>query len=959
MSEHSNDSSHENVLPRAGKPAFVELHVSHHRDPRSEETLVFAPTLIDVDEARPAATYHTMDPQEVQRAIQNLQNKVQTLLGLASGGESRGDVGVEDESRELAEAVLPPDGFSAILPPGIQPVFDSLVDIADSIPWEATEESYVVCANPECDSNRQTRRLAPGQAAVKSCPTCGKPVSQGGGKLVLERMLSHVVRGGKSSRRRGGERFLFIEDPRGDLLRADDPNDPNAPANQRRQHLERLVALVGEAGYVPIRMIGASANARNVVQAIQQPDVVGMYYYGHGHFPKNERQGYLLLANNETLSANQIQKVNPCIPFVFLNACEAAAIAGNWEVGEKSQSVGSAFGRGGNVVIAPLWPVVGVQAAEVAVEFFQQVFAGRSWGTALQEIRRRSHERYAKGEADISWMAYRLFGQPDRTLPPPAPIVQMPQGPVVPHSKPRVFAEDDSLDTGLFEFPIDRVLFRAAKRKHYHGRPVVGLTDLLAGLFRCGGLTRYALRHRKVDPDDLCEAIIEPSNDETGGQKECKSDREELVDEMTSIFGDEEGKDEEEIAELWNQLLERFVVRERAEFDEAVVEVLQQADAQAQACSEGKGEARITERDVLDALLATAWPPLQGVPAREEIKESLEYIQRERRVDQNGALVLEGLDRDARRVIDSVHELAQQRGMRPIPNRLTMAAFFVDPEGFATRLMDQTRQKASAKDMRDVLIAATKGVGSDSFLLTPEACHGVVEDMLRKAQQWAGAKNAVNEPLLFAAFCDVASPNLKKAVASAWKLDLQALGQVANDWVRRSRIAALRPEQWTAPRIRRGMSPASTVSSKEYGDTNGGSSIDQSQFDEPAWQLIIAAGRWALRQGSTEIASPHLFAAMLDSHLPALTTVIDEAGFSETQYRQRILEIRRRHIADGNEVTLSPHTFEVLRNAVEIAGSEDRSLASRDDILRAFVRDGGGVVGELLKADGVQAPDVS
>ena len=75
---------------------------------------------------------------------------------------------------------------------------------------------------------------------------------------------------------------------------------------------------------------------------------------------------------------------------------------------------------GGRVVIATLWPVLNVQAARTAVEFFEHLAGqpGGAMGPALMHARECSYRRYQEEKRpDISWMSYRFFGDPNKTLP--------------------------------------------------------------------------------------------------------------------------------------------------------------------------------------------------------------------------------------------------------------------------------------------------------------------------------------------------------------------------------------------------------------------------------------------------------------------------------------------------------------------------------------------------------------
>src|SRR5262249_16277203 len=158
---------------------------------------------------------------------------------------------------------------------------------------------------------------------------------------------------------------------------------------------------------------GPNASLSRLRGALANPEVVGMYYFGHGCFPDDAAEGYLLLAGQEHLYASDIEEINPGIRFVFLNACWGAAAGSPWDLEKKaSRSVGHAFAEGNlsKVVIAPIWPLISTQAARAALTFFRQAVTNVPLAEALLEVRKESYQRYLQDEPDIGWMAYRYFG---------------------------------------------------------------------------------------------------------------------------------------------------------------------------------------------------------------------------------------------------------------------------------------------------------------------------------------------------------------------------------------------------------------------------------------------------------------------------------------------------------------------------------------------------------------------
>ena len=141
--------------------------------------------------------------------------------------------------------------------------------------------------------------------------------------------------------------------------------------------------------------------------------------------------------------------------------------------------------------------------------------------------------------------------------------------------------------------------------------------------------------------------------------------------------------------------------------------------------------------------------------------------------------LLHRLDGGARKIIDTVHLLARQRGDHPISNRLMLAAFLMEPGGHAAGLL--RAQSIPATQLCQVLIAnAGSGQGRD-FPLSPDACKRIVLPMLKRAGELADPEPAITEQVMFQAYCQVAAPEMKQAVKSPpLNLDLDALVPAAS-----------------------------------------------------------------------------------------------------------------------------------------------------------------------------------
>jgi len=565
-----------------------------------------------------------------------------------------------------------------------------------------------------------------------------------GGKLALTYHLTHLVRG--QSRAGGsGNRFLFIEDPTEELL-----SEANDPTGVCAHHLDELHGLIAQQGYTIELYRGPNATNQQVRDALSNPLVVGVYYFGHGFVPHNGTEGRLLLADGPLL-ARQIAEAAPTAKFVFLNACEGAAAGLEWDLEKGYRSVAEAFARGAptKVVIAPLWPVVSVQAAETALEFFRHASQTSPLAEALKQARQYSLRHYEAGEPHLMWMAYRYFGNPNMTLPVLAEEPAVATG--VPES--RVFDSDGQLDTEVFACAIDEILLRAAKRRNGQGRTRVTITDVLAGMIRKGDLTRFVLRQQGTDPDELYDTIGARMEAELGGTSQASATTD------VTASGDLEHLDEEQLRER----LAKWIVRRQEEFTDDLVRLLEQTDQCAQQRSTRTEDRRIAEQDLLESLIAdSTWAMLLplGLPPASEVHRRLQERASSGTIDENGALSLASLDPTARAVIATAHTQAQQRGICPITNRVLFAAFLTEEEGYAARVC--RRAGGDPELLFGLMIIATEEHPPRSFGLSPEACERIVMPVIEEATRSAADARAITEKELFRAFCEQADSGFKE-----------------------------------------------------------------------------------------------------------------------------------------------------------------------------------------------------
>jgi hypothetical protein len=707
------------------------LTIIYQRDQRGREGLLYWPSALGFNV--PAKVIQRVDRSALRRQLGNVRRQVEDLIHRAEVGQGRAGNLLDEEAWALSKDVLPAGGLGAVVTNPFQPQIDTDAESSE-IPWEMLEERHFICARGHRSS-----------AECRFCPEDGTPTERRIEKLALAYHLTHLVHG---AGRAGGEgkEFLFIEDPGGDLC-----NPRSDPQGRCQSHLETLRQTIANLGFDINLLAGNNATVAKVLNALANPEVVGVYYFGHGYFPREGEEGCLVLAD-ELLSAGAIEKLAPTARFVFLNACWGAATRGDWDLESRPKNVAAAFaqGRSDKVVIAPLWPVINVQAAEAASEFFAQAARAVALGEALRSARLASARQYANGEPHLAWMAYRYFGDPNRTLPVPAPVKTKVAKPQPAPPRPRLFARSAALEADLFAFDLDPILCRAAKRRHQQGRDLASVSDLLAGLIRKGNLTRDVLGRLGADPDRIYSAMT------AAARPMPKID----VDKMDA-------------AQL-QAFFVKWFLRDRGECAPDLVALLQQADLAAQQRpTTGDGQL-ITELDLLNALLGhPVWTECGalGLPAAEGVRAALAEIQRAGEVGPNGEISLAALDAEARRIVHQAHFLARQRRVYPISHRVLFAAFLLDENGFAARVCRQ--RGADPKRLCAFMITAAESSSPPppgkegeeethlSFALSREACARVVLPMIQTAQARLGSGKAVTERALFQAFCEKASSEFK------------------------------------------------------------------------------------------------------------------------------------------------------------------------------------------------------
>ena len=287
---------------------------------------------------------------------------------------------------------------------------------------------------------------------------------------------------------------------------------------------------------------------------------------------------------------------------------------------------------------------------------------------------------------------------------------------------------------------------------------------------------------------------------------------------------------------------------------------------------------------------------------------------------------LDGLGQEARLIIETAHVMAQNCASYPIPNRLLLAAFLMQPNGYATRLL---KQQNIAAEALSVFLRRVAGNGPlRLFPLSQEACERIITPTLMRAQE--RSPGVITEQLLFKAFCAVAEPKLKQVLkAPPWNLDLDTL-----DF------------EHPLPETK----DMSSQSGKEQ-------PLSAEQFEENTWQILLESSRLAREQGWTEVKSPHLYAAMIGDGSGSTGLVLQKKGVNPEELKRLILQLVPTQPLPSNapasELCLGKHARLIISRATLRARVRDHSRVTSEDLLAGFLSDGGGVVGEVLRSLGI------
>ncbi|RMC34611.1 hypothetical protein C9E82_12025 [Paracoccus siganidrum] len=239
---------------------------------------------------------------------------------------------------------------------------------------------------------------------------------------VLRQLISQRQRPARP--RRGGGRFaLVIGDPRGG-------GSPLAPLPGAEREAEAVAALLEEAGYSVMRLIGEAARPQDVVSAMYSRSWDVIHVAGHGvadwaPTPADPpRTGIVLGAPPlDVLEAELLAQLPSAPDFVFLNCCYLGQIGPRDQhllqdrPGLAASLAVELIESGCSAVVACGWAVDDGAALNFARTLYAELCGGTNFGQSVRRAREATHAASTgAGFMDSTWGAYQCYGHPGFAL---------------------------------------------------------------------------------------------------------------------------------------------------------------------------------------------------------------------------------------------------------------------------------------------------------------------------------------------------------------------------------------------------------------------------------------------------------------------------------------------------------------------------------------------------------------
>lgn len=157
--------------------------------------------------------------------------------------------------------------------------------------------------------------------------------------------------------------------------------------------------------------VGVNATTEDVLACLNGPRADLLHFAVHGTFDPSSQSDAVVLTDGGHLDEFMVGGADfTKAPFVFLNACQVGQ--GRRLLGNCSGLAQSFLERGAAAVVAPLWSVNDELAKDLALGFYQRVFAG----DPVAEVFRDHRRSFGSDSMSATSMAYQLYGHPSLRL---------------------------------------------------------------------------------------------------------------------------------------------------------------------------------------------------------------------------------------------------------------------------------------------------------------------------------------------------------------------------------------------------------------------------------------------------------------------------------------------------------------------------------------------------------------
>ena len=189
-------------------------------------------------------------------------------------------------------------------------------------------------------------------------------------------------------------------------------------ARLEAQAVHDLLLSSGENKYKPELLLRSKSD--DIVTALYAKDYRVLHIAGHGVYDAtNPMCSGVVIGENTYLTAAEIRQLQVVPELVFLNCCHLAKPDDNdnsendgkqdippWN--RLAASIAEELIKGGvRAVVAAGWAVNDLAARDFALEFYQQMLDGQSFGEAVLQARKYIYMKYPRTN---TWGAYQCYG---------------------------------------------------------------------------------------------------------------------------------------------------------------------------------------------------------------------------------------------------------------------------------------------------------------------------------------------------------------------------------------------------------------------------------------------------------------------------------------------------------------------------------------------------------------------